>query len=186
MGTNLLVGLLNAFNLAMGLYALDGNLTLARVVHIFQSDPRHGVPIPMPYDGVPIVLGVIPLVFSAALFLLPLGRALLQPLRTKKVAHENGRLGALREILARVGAGRRPTEAALKQAWTKAAGTEPSSQELTRVVVDLGGDVDIQENGEVRYRFVDLETEAAALEAERAAAEENEARVGRTVFGSDR
>jgi hypothetical protein len=37
----------------------------------------------------------------------------------------------------------------------------------------------------VRYRFVDLETEAAALEAEREAASDEEKKVGRVIFASD-
>jgi len=37
----------------------------------------------------------------------------------------------------------------------------------------------------VRYRFADLETEAAALEAEREAADEEEKKVGKVVFSSE-
>ena len=39
--------------------------------------------------------------------------------------------------------------------------------------------------GEIRYRFVDSETEAQALEEERAAAAEEEAKVGKVIFASD-
>ena len=191
LGTNLLVGALNGFNLLMGLFSLDANLTLARVGHLFEiasaaRHVRHAIPVAMPYDGVPIVLGVVPLVFSVAIFLLPLGRAILRPMQARKIAHENGRLGLLREILTRLETHAPLTEPSLKNAWKEAAGSDPQPKELTRAIVDLGGDVDIQESGEVRYRFVDLETEAAALEEERSLADEKEAQVGKVVFGSDR
>ena len=140
----------------------------------------------LPYMGTPIVLGVVPLVFSIALFMLPLLRALARPFKVKAVAAENGRLGVLREILTRIEAKRPVTDQALVEAWTRATGTAPESKELTKRVVELGGDAEIQEQtGEVRYRFVDLETEAAALEAERDAAAEAEKAVGKVVFASD-
>jgi hypothetical protein len=185
-GSNLLIGLLNAFNLGMGAFVIANNLTIARILHIFASTRPHAIPVPMPYDGLPIALGLVPLVFSIALFLLPIGRAILRPAQARKVAEENGRRAMLREILTRIEKDAPLTEAPLRSAWKAAAGSEPASKELTRAIVELGGDVDIQESGQVRYRFVDLETEAAALEAEREAAEESEARVGKVVFGSDR
>jgi hypothetical protein len=37
----------------------------------------------------------------------------------------------------------------------------------------------------VRYRFVDLETEAAALEVERDHASDEEKKVGKIIFASD-
>ena len=125
------------------------------------------------------------LVFSISLFVMPLARALLLRVRAREVARENGRLGLLREILTRVDAKEPLTEPALEKAWTDAAGEPPPPKALTRCVVDLGGDVQIEESGAVRYRFVDLETEAEALEEERAAAEDAEAKLGKVVFGSD-
>jgi len=46
-------------------------------------------------------------------------------------------------------------------------------------------DVDVGPEGEVRYRFADLEAEAEALEDERAHAPAQEAKLGRVVFASD-
>jgi hypothetical protein len=94
----------------------------------------------------------------------------------------------LRAILTRVGArqGREPiTEAVLQRAWQDAAGEPPRSEEITREVVALGGDVDLEAGEGIRYRFPDLETEAKALEAEREAASEEEARAGKVIFSSD-
>jgi hypothetical protein len=180
-GANVLIAALNGFNALMALYAIDANLTLAKLAHLGGRIPLSR----LPYDGVPIVLGVIPLVFSLALFALPLARAALRPAKAKKVARENARLSVLREVLSRVKSKKPITDAALSGAWAKAAGKPPESKELTREVVALGGDVDIGEQGEVRYRFADLETEATALEAEREAEPDEEARVGKVVFASD-
>jgi hypothetical protein len=66
-----------------------------------------------------------------------------------------------------------------------ATGADPTAKEITARVVDLGGDVDVGPEGEVRYRFADLEAEAEALEDERAHAPAQEAKLGRVVFASD-
>src|SRR6185436_6083534 len=131
---NVLIAGLNGFNAVMAVFALIHGLTIANVVSLFQ-----GVPLPdLPNTGTPLVLGVVPLAFSLALFLLPLGRAALRPLKQRAVERENGRAGLLREVLSRVQAKTAVTTAALTSAWKRAAGAEPDEKELTRVVVELG------------------------------------------------
>ena len=71
-GANVAIAAINAFNLFMGLWGIENHMTLERAIHLFDKVPHHVVD-----TGTPIVLGVVPLVFSALLFLLPLGRALL-------------------------------------------------------------------------------------------------------------
>jgi hypothetical protein len=180
--SNLLVAALNGFNGLMAFWAIGADLTLNKLPFIFGK-----IPIAMlPWTGTPIVLGIIPLVMSAALFLLPIGRALARPAKARKVERENGRLAVLRAILSRVKAKEPVTDKALVDAWKQATGHEPASKELTREVVALGGDVDLEKSGEdVRYRFVDLETEAQALDEERAEASEEEKKVGKVEFASD-
>jgi hypothetical protein len=185
-GTNLIIAGLNAFNLIVSLYAVANDLTLEKIGWLFETAQmaKHHVPhLPPAPTGTAIALGVVPLVFSAALFALPLARAALRPLKQRRVAHENGRRAMLREILDKVGAGG-VTDESLRAAWKQAAGSEPDPKEVTREVVALGGDVDY-ESGEVRYRFPELEAEAKALEAEREAAAESEAHVGEVVFTSE-
>jgi hypothetical protein len=180
--SNLLVAGLNVFNGLMAFWAIGADLTINKLPFIFGK-----IPIAMlPWTGTPIVLGIIPLVMSAALFLLPLGRALMRPAKARKVERENARLAVLRTILSRVKAHEPVTDSALVAAWKQATGHEPESKELTREVVALGGDVDLDKSGEeVRYRFVDLETEAQALDEERAEASDEEKRVGKVEFASD-
>lgn len=184
-GANVLVALLNGFNLIMSLWALANHFTIANVITLLTAPP-HAVL--APFTGTAIALGIIPLVMSALVFLLPIGRAISRSREAKKVARENARLAVLREVVERTRKKQPITDRDLTKAWRIATGEEPSSKEITREVVALGGDVDMQsaeKTGEVRYRFVDLETEEAALEDEREHATEEEKRVGRIVFASD-
>ncbi len=182
-GTNLLIVALNGFNMIMSLYAIANGMTFERIAMLLRGvrfDALH----PLPDTGTAIALGVVPLVFSIALFTLPVFRALYRPIKEKRIARANGRRGLLREVL--TGIDKRPiTDASLQSAWKSAAGEAPDTKEITREVVALGGDVEIQDDGRVRYRFPDLEAEAAALKAEREAASEEEARVGKIVFSSE-
>jgi hypothetical protein len=178
-GTNVLITALNGFNLVMGFVAIGQNITLWKLPFLF-----HGVPLfRLPYDGLPIALGVVPIIFSAALFTLPLARAVFQRGRARAVRRENGRRAILRTVLTH---GDKPvTEGWLRASFEGAAGRAPTSAEVTREVVALGGDVDLEAKEGPRYRFPDFELEAKAVQAEREAAAEEEAKPGPVVFSSD-
>jgi hypothetical protein len=180
LGQDLAIGGLNLFNLLASGFVLAQGLTVERILSIFQGVPAVDLPPP----GVSIALGVVPFVFSLALFALPIGRALLKPWRARLAAKENGRRAVLQGVLENAKEG--ITERDLTERYRIAAGIEPDTKELTKQVVALGGDVDLErvEQG-VRYRFPDLELEARAVEAEREAAAEDEARVGKVVFSSE-
>jgi hypothetical protein len=181
-GADVLVGLLNLFNLSMGAWVIAHGFTLHNLVLLFTTKER---PVILPDDGVPFALGVVPVVFSLLVFLMPSLRALWRRREAKKVADENARLLVLKEILARAPSKEPVPDQTLRAAWRVATGEEPTSKQLTKRVVELGGDVDTGPNGEVRYRFPDLEAEAEAVEEERARASDGEARVGRVIFASD-
>jgi hypothetical protein len=181
-GTNFLIVLLNGFNVVMSLVAIGSGLTIERLSQLLSRVPIEEIAPP----STPWLLGIVPLVLSLALFLLPIGRAIGRAFEKRKVAQENGRLAVLREVVTRVEAKQRIDDAVLATAWRGAVGEEPSSKELTKRVVELGGTAEIEDAGTVRYRFVDLETEAKALEEEREAAAEAEADVGKVIFASDR
>ncbi len=184
-GANLGIAALNGFNLLASAFVLDHGLTVSNLILLFTAHPRRGdPPIVLPHDGVPIAFGLVPLVFSIALFALPAIRAMFRAREAKKVARENARLAILREVLARAPKKEPVPDEVLRKAYRVATGEEASSKEITRRVVDLGGDVDVGPEGEVRYRFVDLEAEAEAVEDERAHAKDAEARLGRVVFSS--
>lgn len=183
-GANAAIVALNAFNALAASFVLANGLTLRNLYALFEPRPRGRPPI-FVEDGVPIALGLVPLAFSVLVLALPAIRAAFRARKAKSLAEEKARLAVLREVLARAPNKEPVPDEALKSAWRIATGEEPSSKEITRRVVELGGDVDVGPEGEVRYRFVDLEAEAEALEEERAAAPEAEARLGKIVFTSE-
>jgi hypothetical protein len=181
-GANLAIAALNAFNLLMGFWVIGNGLTLERVSHLFDR-----VPPPFVDSGVPIALGVIPIVFSSLLFVVPLGRALFRPLKLRKQTEERGRLAVLRAVLERVRGKQPVTDGVVADAWRGATGRPVDRKRLDRELVALGGDVDIEGGGgaQTRWRFPDLETEAAAVAAEREAAADEEARLGDIAYATD-
>lgn len=181
-GSNFLIAALNGFNVLMSIAALNGGWSLERLFAALSGVPLEKLPPP----ETAWALGVIPLVFSLVLFALPIVRALLRPIVARRVARERARLAVLREVLTRVERHQPVTDAPLADAWQRAAGRRPAPEELTRAVVRLGGDVEVSDTGAVRYRFADLETEAAALQEEREAAPQQEAQPGRVVYATDR
>jgi hypothetical protein len=180
-GANFLIAALNAFNLLMGWWAIQNGMTIERITHLFDR-----VPYQLTDFGTPIALGLVPLIGSALLFLLPIGRAIVRPLRVKKATEEKGRLAVLRTVLDRVRSKQPVTDEAVASAWKSATGEAAPGKRVDRELVALGGDVEIQESGKTRWRFADLETEAKAVEAEREAAAEDEARLGEIVYATDR
>jgi hypothetical protein len=156
-------------------------MTIERITHLFDR-----VPYQLTDFGTPIALGLVPLIGSALLFLLPIGRAIARPLRAKKATEEKGRLAVLRTVLDRLRSKQPVTDEAVTAAWKSATGEPPPRKRVDRELVALGGDVEIQESGATRWRFADLETEAKAVEAEREAAAEDEARLGEIVYATDR
>jgi hypothetical protein len=179
-GANLAIVGLNAFNLLMGGWAIEHGMTIERVMHLFDKVPYH-----LTDFGTPVALGLVPMVFSALLFLLPIGRAIARPAKVREANEERGRLAVLREVLERVRSKQPVTDEVLTQAWQKASGEPPPKKRIDQELVKLGGDVAIEESGATRWRFADLETEAAAVEAEREAASDAEAKLGKVVFATD-
>jgi hypothetical protein len=185
-GSNVAIAALNGFNLLASAWAISNGMTISNLYTLLTTHvPKGSPPLVLPYDGVPLVLGVVPLVFSLALFALPMVRGIVQLRAQKQVAQENARLAILREVLTRAPKKEPVPDEALRVAYRVATGVDPTSKEITARVVDLGGDVDVGPEGEVRYRFADLEAEAEALAEERAHASPAEAKLGRVVFASD-
>ncbi|MBX3264180.1 MAG: hypothetical protein KF782_31200 [Labilithrix sp.] len=180
-GSNVMIALLNGFNLLVSVWAIRNNVTLSNLALLFDRER----PPALPYDGLPLVLGAIPLVFSVVLFALPVLRALYRTRQQKRADEEHARLAVLREVVTRSSRREPIADEALRAAVRVATGEEPTSKDITRRVVELGGDVDVGPEGEVRYRFADLEADAEALELERERSSEREARLGKVVFASD-
>lgn len=180
-GANITIALLNGWNLLASASVMSRGLTLDNIARLFSKHP----PPVLPDDGLPLVLGLVPFVFSLTLFALPSLRALLRVRAEREHAAEGARLGVLREVLARAPRKEPVTDEALRNVWRVATGSEPTSKEITARVVELGGDVDVGPEGEIRYRFAELEADAEALDDERRHAPDAEARLGKVVFASD-
>jgi hypothetical protein len=180
-GTNLAIMGLNAFNLLMASSALENGLTLDKVGHMFAR-----VPTPYVDSGTPWVLGVIPFAFSVLLFIVPLARALARPSRERAALAERGRLAMLRVVLERLARNEPVRDTDVTEAWRRATGRTPDRKRIDRELIALGGDVALESAPEMRWRFKDLELEAAAVQAEREAASEEEARLGKVVFATDK
>lgn len=183
-GANVAIVALNVFNTLAASFVMANGLTIANIMTLFERRPR-GQPPVFVDDGLPIALGLVPFVFSLAVLLLPAIRALFRARKRSAVAEEKARLAILREVLTRAPKKEPVPDEVLKSAYRIATGDEPSSKTITKRVVELGGDVDVGPEGEVRYRFADLEAEAEALEEERAHASASEARLGKIVFTSE-
>ena len=184
-GANVGIGLLNAFNLVASASAFAAGLTLSNVAFLLFTPHARGEQLVLPDHGVPIALGLVPMIFSLAIFALPAFRALARGRKERALAKENARLAILREVLARAPKKEAVDDETLRHVYRIATGEEPSSKEITARVVDLGGDVEPGPNGEIRYRFADLEAEAEAVEDERDRARDEEAKLGKIVFASD-
>lgn len=193
-GQNMAIAALNGFNLLASMFAINAGLTLERLGHLIDRVPFELMP---PADGPALLLGWIPLVFSLGIFTAPLLRVFTKAQKEREVTLENGRRGVLHELLENMKPGG-VSERDLKRAFAEAAGREPTDRELTKAVVALGGDVELDPapdtglnteatsaDGGAQYRFIDLEAEVAALEAARARAHKSEAEVGQVVFASD-
>lgn len=196
LGTNLLLSVLNGFNLVMGTVGVAQGLTFERIGELIQH--AHAVatfgseaPPLLPPHGVPWALGWLPLAFSAGIFALPALRALRQRRRRARAADENGRRALMRLVLAETSSlvELRPTDAA--RAWLAAAGPdggkspEEATPRIEAAVRALGGDIDLDADGKVVYRFATEARERRALAAARAAASAEEARPGAVVFSSN-
>jgi hypothetical protein len=181
---NVLFSAINGFNLTMSGVALAQGLTIARLGELIA---RIGVvdapPLPPP-DGVPLALGLVPLLFSTGLFVLPLLRAFGRRATKARVAHENHVRRLLAVLLAEPEAGRfRFAAPALANALALPAGP-PSDSDVERAVRRLGGTVDIGDDGALVYTFDDMAREHAAVRAARALASPEEASPGAVLLSS--
>jgi len=184
-GSNMLIAGLNGFNLMMSMVAISSSWTIEKLKYIFMiasSDiPLEYLP-PAP-EGTSLLLGWIPLIFSSALFLIPISRAVNRPRDKRSVDAKNGKRGLLRTILTKLGiAGIK--EKVLFDGWTEQANAQPSESELTKEIIHLGGEMELRDGETPVYRFAAIEAEIRALEAARKSASMSEVSAGEVVFSS--
>ena len=186
LGSNVLIGGINAFNLVMGTVGLSTGLTIERLVDIVTRVRMEDAPPLPPADGLPLVFGVIPLAFSAVLFAIPAVRAWRRRAAAARVAHENHMRAILRRIFAGGGGSQRFsfTLDELARACAELTGRPAGAPEVERAVRALGGTVDLGPDGTLLYTFEAFEREQAAVVAQRRLAAPDEASPGAVVFSS--
>jgi hypothetical protein len=183
--SNALILCLNGFNLIMSSVAIANNWTLEKFRYIFTVASQNVPPellVPPPEHSA-LLLGWIPFVFSLTLFLIPVGRALMRGQLKRDIQNKNGKRGLLRTIFSKL----KPEgikEEELNRGWTEQAEAPAPEKELTREIIRLGGELELNENDAPVYRFKALEAEIKALAAARHKASFKEAQVGEVVFSS--
>ena len=190
--TNLLLGALNGFNLAVSGVAVTGGITVERVFQIVEHARMVAAlgpdaPPLAAAHGVPLLLGWVPLVFSTGLFVLPARRFLRRRRQKAEIAADNGRCAIMRLVLAEPGGVTELAPATARRAWLAASEMkdgEAVTAHIEAAVRTLGGEIDLDEAGSVIYRFSAEARERRALQALRAAAPSDETLPGAVVFSS--
>jgi hypothetical protein len=113
-------------------------------------------------------LALIPFLLSLLALALPMSRLAGRRSHRTQVARENGRRALLRAVLDRP-PGQPLGAHALSHAWVAGSGRAIRSEELLDEVRALGGEPDVDEDARLQFRFPDLDHEARAVAALRAA-----------------
>jgi hypothetical protein len=190
--TNVVLSVLNGFNVIASGVAVAGGLTVERLFQVIEharlvAALGPDAPPLVAGHGVPLLLGWVPLVFSAGLFLLPARRALRRRAEKAAIAAENGRRALMRLTLAEPGGVAELAPAVARRAWLETSGAKDSEAVTTQIeaaVRALGGEIDLDGAGAVVYVFQTEARERRALRALRAAAPAVEAAAGPVVFSS--
>jgi len=158
-GTNVAISLFNGFNLLAPLW----------IVPAFEASVNAFIP------GQEFLLHDYPLVFSSLVFAIPLGRWLADRVRERGRRRRNARRALLQTVMARQG------RAAAEQ---ELAPDPASVQVLSKDLVALGGDVETDDNGQIRYGFPRIREELAAIAKARGLASGRERDPGSIIFSS--
>jgi hypothetical protein len=180
-GTNIFLGAINGFNLAVGGFALANGLTVERILQIISE--RGSDVVSTPVTGFPVFLGAVPFAFSSVLFVLPAARLLRKGARERRVIEENARRAML-GLLVKGGTPEVVEASDLRKAWMSTGAPLPTDSALTEEVRRLGGEPDVNDDGKLIFRFADLHRESLALATDRKGASAGERSVGQVLFSS--
>ena len=168
---NLLITALNGFNLVMSTFMISQQATLVRLSFVSSGSAR-------------MLLGYIPFAFSLFLFSFPVARWFGKSREKQRVDRENGRRGFLFAVFNRM-TSRGVSEDAIKKCWEQVSGgSQVTDKILVKEVALLGGEVEVDDQGKMVYRFKQLEGELLTLKEEREQASESEKNVGAVVYST--
>lgn len=134
--------------------------------------------------GFGIWLAEVPLYFSLALLASVLLRVPFHVARREADRRENGRRALLERAYRGAGERKGVRVEAFEHAWRKATRTEIDRSRLEALLLELGGDLEINEHGGTAWRFPTIELELAALTRVRAELGTGEREVGEVEFSS--
>jgi len=157
--TNATIALFNGFNLLAPFW----------IVPAFEQ--RLGVPL-----GHSFLLYTYPVLFSSMMFAVPMGRWLVEKLRDRGRRRRNAKRALVRVAIEHRGAPLPPEQ--LAEAAPGAA------EVLDRSLVAMGGDVETDDDGQVRYAFPRIKDELLAVARSRAQASGTEKSAGAVIFSS--
>ena len=134
--------------------------------------------------GFGIWLAEVPLYFSLALLASVLLRVPFHAARRRADRDENGRRALLERAYRSAGERELVRIEAFEHAWRKATQSEIDRSQLEALLLELGGDLVINENGGTAWHFPTIELELAALARVRAELGTSEREVGEVEFTS--
>jgi len=165
--SNALIFTFNAFNMGMSLFVIHNDLTIDKIKYILTSSNFSNFDclyIDNAYNDAPILLGWIPLVFSISLFLIPTTRLLFRKRLIKQINNENGYRGIMKSIVNHIEHDNFniPEENLIKE-WKIFTGCDPDIKTLSKMIIDIGGEINIDKDGKILYSFEEMAKHNKAL-----------------------
>ena len=165
--SNALIFTFNAFNMGMSLFVIHNDLTIDKIKYILTSSNFSNFDclyIDNAYNDAPILLGWIPLIFSISLFLIPTTRLLFRKRLIKQINNENGYRGIMKSIVNHIEHDNFniPEENLIKE-WKIFTGCDPDIKTLSKMIIDIGGEINIDKDGKILYSFEDIAKHNKAL-----------------------
>ena len=166
---NFLIGGMNGFNLLVSAFVIKNDLTLNKIKYILSSTSFSNFDslfIDNIYNNTPILFGWIPFIFSTILFSIPLTRFLFRKKLIKKINHANGYKGLIKSLSSHIDNNKlNISETLLMKEWKLFCGKDIDPKLLSKIIIKLGGEMDINNEGQVFYKFNNLLNEFKALKS---------------------
>lgn len=135
--------------------------------------------------GLPWYLAELPLFTALGLAAVPVLRVPGHRRRVRAALESNGQRALLAAVHVSAGLGQTLPMKDAAAAWRSATGRAPRDADLQRRLIELGGDLEIAEDGSTGWRFAELEREQRALVAVREQVDDDERATGAVVFRTD-
>jgi hypothetical protein len=133
----------------------------------------------------PWYLAELPLFTALGLAAVPILRVPGHRRRVRAALADNGHRAVLGLVHASARGGQVLRMQEAVEAWHTATGRRPNEADLQRRLIELGGDLEIAQDGSTGWRFAELEREQRALATAREQVDDDERATGAVVFRTD-